>query len=221
MNTLVKTTDIFALKIYEAELKDYANIQTALLNHIASNFTKEPANDYTGRAHPLSAGAVTTIYDKFTYQKEGTTINDPNLKLVFDWITEHGKEYWKILNLSQYLNPYILQLIGTETVRGGFVASHNHNPVPIAGVFYLKAAPTMGNLFLENPLDLILGKSANHSETRIPTTFNYEVEAVSGKLVLFPGWMKHFTKPNTTDDMRISMAVNFGCEGQVYYTEFT
>ena len=221
MNTLVKTTDIFALKIYEAEFKDYANIQTALLDHIASNFISEPSNDWAGRAHPLSVGAVTSIYDKFIYHKEDKTINDPNLQLVFDWITEHGKEYWKILNLSQYLNPYILQLIGTETARGGFVASHNHNPVPIAGVFYLKASPNLGNLFLENPLDLILGKGANHIDSRIPTTFNYEVEALSGKLVLFPGWMKHFTKPNPTDEVRMSMAVNFGCEGQVYFTEFT
>jgi hypothetical protein len=218
---MAKTTDLFAHTIYEVELDGYADIQTPLIDYITANFNSEFINEYTGHDHPLRAGAVTKIYDKFTYHKENRKIDDPNLQLVFDWITEHGKEYWKILNLSQYLNPYILQLIGTEAMRGGFVASHNHNPVPIAGVFYLKAAPNMGNLFLENPLDLILGKSANHSETRIPTTFNYEVEAVSGKLVLFPGWMKHFTKPNTTDDMRISMAVNFGCEGQVYYTEFT
>ena len=143
------------------------------------------------------------------------------MKLVFDFITQHGKEYWKELGLSNMLDPYILQLIGTETARGGFISSHNHNPIAIAGVFYLKATPNLGNLFLEIPLDLVLGKSPRQSQNMLPTKFNHEIEAISGKLVLFPGWMKHFTQPNPTDDVRMSMAVNFGCEGQVYVTEFS
>ena len=221
MNTLVKTTDLFAHTIYETEFVGYENIQAPLIDYITSNFNSEFVNEYSGHDHPLRAGAVTKIYDKFTYSEEGKTIDDPNLKLVFDWITEHGKEYWKILNLSQHLNPYILQLWATAVKQGGFIASHNHNPIPVAGVFYLKAEPRLGNLFLENPLDLVLGKSPNHSDQHTPTRFNYEVEAISGKLVLFPGWMKHFTRPNPTDDLRMSMAVNFGCQGQVWFTEFS
>jgi uncharacterized protein (TIGR02466 family) len=221
LNTLAKTTDLFAHTIYEVELDGYAAIQASLLDYITANFNSEFINEYTGHDHPLRAGAVTKIYDKFSYSKENKTIDDPNLKLIFDWITHHGNEYWKILNLSQHLNPYILQLWATGVKRGGFVASHNHNPVPVSGVFYLKAEPRLGNLFLENPLDLVLGKSPHHVDQRTPTRFNYEVQALSGKLVLFPGWMKHFTRPNPTDDLRMSMAVNFGCEGQVHFTEFS
>ena len=213
--------DIFPIKIYEAQYPNFENIKQQLIDNITSNFNSEFVNEYSGHDHPLRAGAVTKIYDKFTYSEEGKTIDDPNLKLVFDWITEHGKEYWKILNLSQHLNPYILQLWATAVKQGGFIASHNHNPIPVAGVFYLKAEPRLGNLFLENPLDLVLGKSPNHSDQHTPTRFNYEVEAISGKLVLFPGWMKHFTRPNPTDDLRMSMAVNFGCQGQVWFTEFS
>jgi hypothetical protein len=221
LNTLAKTTDLFAHTIYEVELDDYSVIQTPLIDYITSNFNSEFINEYTGHDHPLRAGAVTKIYDKLSYGRENKIIEDPNLKLIFDWITEHGKEYWKILNLSQHLNPYILQLWATGVKRGGFVASHNHNPIPVSGVFYLKAEPRLGNLFLENPLDLVLGKSPHHVDQHTPTRFNYEVQAISGKLVLFPGWMKHFTRPNPTDDLRMSMAVNFGCEGQVHFTEFT
>jgi hypothetical protein len=213
--------DIFPIKIYEAQYPNFENIKQQLIDNITSNFNSEFVNEYSGHDHPLRAGAVTKIYDKFTYTEEGKTIDDPNLKLVFDWMTEHGKEYWKILNLSRHLNPYILQLWATAVKQGGFIASHNHNPIPVAGVFYLKAEPRLGNLFLENPLDLVLGKSPNHSDQHTPTRFNYEVEAISGKLVLFPGWMKHFTRPNPTDDLRMSMAVNFGCQGQVWFTEFS
>jgi len=216
-----KITQLFALPIYEVEMDGYSDIQQSLIDHIASNFNSEFINEYNAQNHPLKAGSVTKIYDKFTYRKENKTIVDPNLKLVFDFITQHGKEYWKELGLSNMLDPYILQLIGTETARGGFISSHNHNPVAIAGVFYLKAAPNLGNLFLENPLDLVLGKSPRQGQNMLPTKFNHEIKAISGKLVLFPGWMKHFTQPNPTDDVRMSMAVNFGCDGQVYVTEFS
>jgi hypothetical protein len=67
---------------------------------------------------------------------------------------------------------------------------------------------------------LVLGRSALDVTTKTPTRFNYEIESITGKLVLFPGWMKHFTRPNNTDETRISMAVNFGCQGQVGFTEF-
>lgn len=217
---MAKTTDLFPITVYEAEYPEFDKIQTSLIDHITKNFNSEFINEYNGHDHPLRTGALTRIYDRFEYQEKGKTIDDPNLKALFDWITEHGKEYWKTLNLSTYLDPYILQLWATAVNKGGFVASHNHNPVPVSGVFYLKAESRQGNLFFENPMDLVLGRSPNTFTSRTPTRFNHEMEAVSGKLILFPGWMKHFTRPNPTDDLRMSMAVNFGCQGQVHITEF-
>jgi uncharacterized protein (TIGR02466 family) len=212
----MKTTDIFAQTIYEVEFPNFENIQQQIISNLTNNFNKQFVNEYEGHDHPTRGGAITMIYDKFTK----TEINDPLVQQVHDFINEHGKEYWKILNLSRYLNPYVLQLWVNGVAKGGFTASHNHNPVPVAGVFYINSRPELGNLFLENPLDLVLGKSSYHSDTRTPTRFNHEVQATSGKLVLFPGWMKHFTKPNPTDEIRISMAVNFGCAGQVQFSEF-
>lgn len=217
---MTRTQDLFAHTIYETEFPNFDNIQEALIAHLNQNFNSEFINDYHGHDHPIRAGALTKIYDHYQYKQENKTIEDENLKSIFDFITFHGKEYWKILNLNKNLNPYVLQLWATAVKKGGFVASHNHNPVPVSGVFYLRARPELGNLFLENPLDLVLGKSSYHSDSNTPTRFNHEVEAVSGKLVLFPGWMKHFTRPNPTDEVRMSMAVNFGCHGQVYFTEF-
>jgi len=219
-----KTTDIFAHTIYEVDFPDFDKIQQPLIDYIDQNFNSEYINEYDQHDHPIRMGALARIYDSNTYFREGRSIEDPNLKTLFDWITEHGLKYWKILNLSEELNPFIMQLWATAVKRGGFVASHNHNPVPVSGVFYLKARPDQGNLFLENPLDLVLGRSPlntiGYASQRTPTRFNYEVQSTSGKLILFPGWMKHFTRPNQTDELRMSMAVNFGCQGKVYFTEF-
>jgi uncharacterized protein (TIGR02466 family) len=214
-------TPIFSLPIYEVEIPNFSLIENDLFNYITQNFTSDFINDYHEHDHPIRNGALTRIYDKFSYEKNGEKIADENFKKVFNFIDDHGKEYWKILGLSNMLNPYILQLWATVTKKGGFVASHNHNPVPISGVFYVKSTPVQGNLFLENPLDLVLGKSPRQVDSLTPTRLNYEVESKSGKLVLFPGWMKHFTRPNPTDEIRMSMAVNFGCQGQVWFTEFS
>jgi uncharacterized protein (TIGR02466 family) len=214
-------TPLFAHPVYEVEFPNYETIENSLIEYISLNFNSKFINDYHGHDHPIRNGALTRIYDRYGYTEQEKTIDDPNLKLIFNFITEHGKAYWKELGLSNMLDPYILQLWATATHKGGFVASHNHNPVPISGVFYLKAKTEQGNLFLENPLDLVIGKSPRQVDALTPTRLNYEITAVSGKLVLFPGWMKHFTKPNPTDDLRMSMAVNFGCEGQVYFTEFS
>jgi hypothetical protein len=216
-----KITPLFAHPLYEVEFPNYSTIEQPLIDYITTNFNSQFMNEYQGHDHPIRNGAVTRIYERFSYQREGKTVDNVHLKSVFDFITEHGKAYWKELGLSTMLDPYVLQLWATATGRGGFVASHNHNPVPIAGVFYLRARPELGNLFVENPLDLVIGKSPRQVDTMVPTRLNYEVESYSGKLVLFPGWMKHFTKPNPVDEIRMSMAVNFGCEGQVYFTEFS
>jgi len=216
-----KIIPLFAHPIYEVDFPNYSDIQDSVVNHISSSFNSEFMNEYHGHDHPIRNGALTRIYERFSYRREGTSIEDQNLKSIFDFITEHGKAYWKELGLSNMLDPYILQLWATATKRGGFITSHNHNPIAISGVFYLTACSEQGNLFLENPLDLLIGKSPRQSDGMIPTRLNHEIEAVSGKLVLFPGWMRHFTKPNPTDNIRMSMAVNFGCEGQVYMSEFS
>jgi uncharacterized protein (TIGR02466 family) len=217
---MLKKTDIFAHTIHEIEFPEFENIQQPLIDHISSNFNSEFNNEYYGHDQPIRSGAVIKLYDSHTWYHEGRTIENPNLKSLLDWITEQGKLYWKTLGLSSNLTPYVLQAWATAVKRGGFVASHNHNPVPISGVFYLKCNPNQGNLFLENPLDLLIGKSALQASDKTPTRLNYEVQAISGKLVLFPGWMKHFTRPNDTDELRMSMAVNIGCHGQVHFTEF-
>jgi uncharacterized protein (TIGR02466 family) len=207
----MNTTNIFAQTIYEVEFPDFETIQQSLVTNLINNYTHK----YNGHDHPNKGGLISMIYD----QSSNIEISDPTIQTIRDFINLHGKEYWNVLNFSKFLNPYVLQLWVNTVKKGGFTSSHNHNPVPIAGVFYINSRPELGNLFLENPLDLVLGKSAYHSETRTPTRFNYEVQATSGKLVLFPGWMKHFTTPNPTDETRISMAVNIGCYGQVIMTE--
>jgi uncharacterized protein (TIGR02466 family) len=212
-----KVLELFAHKVYEIEFPNYDKIQEQLINEVSSYFGNEFTSDYNDHDHPIKYGNIKDIYDS----RNLSNVPTPCIKSVFDFITEQGKTYWdQILGFTDQLNPYILNAWVNAVKKGGFVSSHNHNPIPISGVFYIKANKGQGNLYLENPSDLFIGRlpyKANNEYT--PHRFNYEIESRSGKLVLFPGWMKHFTKENTTDDIRISMAVNFGCQGQVWMTD--
>jgi hypothetical protein len=65
-------------------------------------------------------------------------------------------------------------------------------------VYYIKATGNEGNLRLINPLtyDKFVGDS------------NFEIIPVTGKLVLFPGWLKHQILQNNSLNERISLAFN-------------
>lgn len=209
--------ELFPHKVYEVNFPNYQIIQDDLIQEISTFFGDNFTSEYNNHDHPVRNGFLKDIYDV----RNSSNINLPNLKSVFDFITVEGKKYWdEILSYSDQLTPYILNAWVTAVKNGGFVASHNHNPIPVAGVFYIRAEEGQGNLYLENPSDLVIGKAPYKANSGyVPQRFNYEMKSVSGKLILFPGWMKHFTKENTTNDIRISMAVNFGCQGQVWFTD--
>jgi uncharacterized protein (TIGR02466 family) len=212
-----KVLELFPHKIYEVDFPDYSKIQDQLIKEVSTYFNEDFTSDYNKHDHPIKNGNLKDIYDA----RVSLNIPHPNLKSVFDFITEEGKKYWdQVLGYTDQLDPYILNGWVTAVKQGGFVASHNHNPIPVAGVFYIKAEAGQGNLYLENPSDLFIGRAPYKANSGyVPQRFNYEMQSRSGKLILFPGWMKHFTKENTTNDIRISIAVNFGCQGQVWFTD--
>ena len=212
-----KVLELFPHRVYEIDFPDYKNIQDQLIKEVSTYFGDDFSSDYNHHDHPIRNGNLKDIYNS----RVTSEISHPNLKSVFDFITEEGKKYWdQVLGYSDLLKPYILNGWVTAVGKGGFVASHNHNPIPVAGVFYIKANEGQGNLYLENPSDLFIGRAPYKANSGyVPQRFNYEMQSSSGKLILFPGWMKHFTKENTTNDIRISMAVNFGCQGQVWFTD--
>jgi uncharacterized protein (TIGR02466 family) len=211
-----KVLELFSHRVYEVDFPEYGKIQDQLIKEVSTYFKEDFTSDYNNHDHPIRQGNLQSIYNS-----RNPIELTPELKKVFDFITEHGKTYWEnVLGYHDQLYPYILDAWITAVRQGGFVSSHNHNPIPVAAVFYIKAEEGQGNLYLENPNDLLIGKAPYKANSGyVPQRFNYEMQSRSGKLILFPGWMKHFTKENTTNEIRISMAVNFGCQGQIWFTD--
>jgi len=133
----------------------------------------------------------------------------PEFKDVVDFIEYHGKEYWKELGYTWQQEPYVLQLWANEVPPGGFTPSHNHNPVAVGGVLYLDADAVTGNLYLEDPNQMIKGRSPFDWQYK-PYLYTEEIQVSSGKIVMFPGHLMHHTRSNKAVNNRYVFGFNFG-----------
>ncbi len=197
---------IFPTLIYEVDFPNFDSIQNQMFDSIIPYFD----NVVGGYDDYYSSGKLKRIIRTNTFELH----KDQRLKPIVDFINEHGKKYWEASNLHVPVDPYITHMWAVLSERDGFTAPHTHNPLPVAGAFYVNANEESGDLFLENPLELIIGKQPTKF-TGGPTIYTERIAVKPGKLVLFPGWMRHHSTANNTDIKRICIAFNYGAN--VYY----
>lgn len=89
--------------------------------------------------------------------------------------------------------------------RTGVTIEHIHSPCPMVVSCYLKAPPGSGNIYFRNPLEYHLFGTPQEVDLAILR----EVEVKTNDILVFPGWLKHFTKPNETDEDRICLTLNY------------
>lgn len=135
-------------------------------------------------------------------------------KELVEFIEQAAREYWKICNYYEKATPKLLQLWCNKTPKGGWVDSHLHGPIPFTGVVYVDASPEQGNIIIENPLDMVI-MAQPLADSDYP--LGHEIAVNTGDVVLFPGYIRHRVKPNTTDRDRLILGFNIGSVGE-YWT---
>lgn len=162
-----------------------------------------------------------------TFMRQGTlcsyhTASDIHIKYreetrsIVDFVEQCAKEYWQECSYHKDLEPYVFQLWANKTPQGGYIDSHLHGNMPFTAVLYVDANPQQGNLILENPLEMVLMTQPISPEINYP--IGEEIIVSSGDLVMFPGYIRHSVKPNTTDIPRLILGFNIGCKGN-YWAE--
>lgn len=186
-----------------------------------------------GRTEELKQTLFSKIDDIFVesetnnncFMRQGTICSyetAPDLHTRFPKETQHvvnfveacAEEYWEQCNYYKGLSPFVFQLWANKTPKGGYIDSHLHGNMPFTGVLYVDAVPEQGNLFLENPLELILMNQPIGPNTRYP--LGEEIEISTGDLVIFPGYLRHSVMINTIDKDRLILAFNIGCKGEYW-----
>lgn len=125
-----------------------------------------------------------------------------------DWLGEPGKALgraiwdlgdWACRQLGVRPEPELTRLEAWANLakRGDWYEIHNHPGAQWSGVYY---ASHGGNLVLINPLGGYGFLPGNTPRVR-------EVEPLPGRVVIFPSYVQHFTRPNAAD-CRVSVAFN-------------
>jgi len=89
--------------------------------------------------------------------------------------------------------------------RGGITTEHLHSPCPMVLSCYLKAPRGSGNFLIRDPLEYHRFGSPQVPEQNLWR----EIPVQTNDILVFPGWLKHATQPNNTDEDRIVLSINY------------
>lgn len=93
--------------------------------------------------------------------------------------------------------------------KGSYIARHNHGNVHWSGVFYVNVPDLQSKIVFDDPKE--------YSLTNEPEGFTHRgavmaaFDPVPGKLLMWPGYVKHYSIPNMADEDRIIISFNINC----------
>jgi uncharacterized protein (TIGR02466 family) len=133
----------------------------------------------------------------------------------FDWLLAH------ILGLANAIAPAYApglrfnngQIWANINRRGAFNAPHTHPNSLLSGVVYLKIASADQGVI--EFFDAREGSPPNHwscfralEEQTALTRDTHVVTPHEGLVLFFPSWLRHWVRPNLTDEDRVTLAFN-------------
>lgn len=133
------------------------------------------------------------------------------------FIEHHAKIYWDALDYVSFTSPKIAQSWLNVSDTTGAVGVHSHISYPIVAVLYLQAVPSEGDLVLINPMDTVLGFTP--VPDRNGKQFKISKQVSTGDLILFPGYLSHYSTTNTGNKQRILLSTNLNETGKFHYTQ--
>lgn len=147
-------------------------------------------------------------------QSEYLDLNNPDFDELINIVEFKATEFALKIGLNenyyQKVNKYWANLDTPEAIS----VPHTHPNSMFNCVYYVKGNETSGNIELMDPV-----ASKNHIFQREHirvlnnfTTSSHFFTPQAGKLIIFPSWLCHYVKPNTSSYERISIAFNTNFE---------
>lgn len=95
----------------------------------------------------------------------------------------------------------------TKSKKGSYSHVHSHNCVDVSGVFYYKTNEEDGSIFFPQ-----INPQVDSGYITQGINDDFVTSPRVGRMILFPGWMRHGVQTNTTDNERVSFAFNLMIE---------
>lgn len=91
----------------------------------------------------------------------------------------------------------------TLTGQGEYGHVHNHKGNSISGVVYVQSHPQAGDIYFPHP-----HHNLEHTDFLEHDPTHLSIAPITGTLILFPAWLQHGVRTNTTAHTRISLSFN-------------
>ena len=180
---------LYATPVYSNFAKDYQSLNyhiDKVIDKVDFNYKKE-----WGATHYISTD----------FMKRINIIKKLGLNKIEKEIDTHLRNYCNDLDFT--MRDYALESWFAKFEKGNYAHIHNHNPADISGAYYYKTNGEDGDFFFESPNPYLeITKCYRQFSQR------WKHKPQEGKILLFPGWLKHGVKTNNTDNTRISLAFN-------------
>ena len=192
---------ICPIKIYKTKYSgDLDSLKSILIPKLNPVFEKTKLNNQDSmRNNGLCS--YNTVRDLHTWNE---------LSQYTTFLNQHLLTYWNELNYDMKRQPTIFEMWANVYNEGDFIDFHNHSPIAITVSFYLKKPKNSGDIVFENPLETLLKhQPIDYSNIdNYGSWFSHKVNVEEGDVVMFPGYLKHKTTPNQSNDTRIIIGAN-------------
>lgn len=162
----------------------------SLLDKAGSNSRIERGNAFSTASHSLKKYAPHNweCLEKFFYMIHQQIIPIWTSWGYFDNMRIYPRESW--VNIHK---------------RGGYTGEHLHSPCPLCLACYIKVPKGSGNFLVRDPLEYHRFGTPQNVEENVWR----EIPVQTNDVLVFPGWLKHKTQPNKTNEDRIVLSVNY------------
>lgn len=164
---------------------------------------------------PKKKGEYHSVSD--TTFKKGTLQHKYNIDIIEEVVHLNAIKYLELIKAPTQMiealvnETYELNTWMTRTLKGKHAIEHSHGDSDISGVYYVQTNTKDGNIYFRSPVRI--GEGDNRCFQHL-THCNVSITPEVGKLLLFPGWLRHGVRENTTDFDRVSFSFNIKLELQ-------
>ena len=154
--------------------------------------------------------------------KTSFLLKDKRLNRIKQFLDERMKNY--IENVVELDDKFVMtQSWSTITKRGESHHIHDHPNTMFSLVFYVSSeGEKSGNFVFDFQPSRLMERWNFSFKVKKYNTFNsgsWEYKVHSGDIIIFPAWVLHSTRENTTDKDRIIIGANYFIDGIVGSTE--
>lgn len=182
---------LYPTPVYVGKVTDVDLLQDEI-DRIYSNIRWISAPSSWGHTHDVTDGRF-----------DGNFIDDYQLTQFKTEILKSVEHYCRNINFK-YRDNFDMTSWMTRFTKGSFAKVHTHGAAHLSGCYYYKTNGDDGSLYFESPVP---AAESSLAFTHLHTKMNlYKPEV--GKLLIFPGWLRHGVTSNNTDNVRHSISFN-------------